>query len=43
MDSGNWEVEPSTLNTNNQYYINVCRTLVKQKSQYKALQQWHHT
>ncbi|XP_030577044.1 cation-independent mannose-6-phosphate receptor isoform X2 [Archocentrus centrarchus] len=31
MDSGNWEVELSTGNTNNQYYINVCRTLVKQK------------
>lgn len=31
MDSGNWEAELPTGDTNKQYYINVCRSLVKQK------------
>uniref|UniRef100_A0AAX7UFT6 MRH domain-containing protein n=1 Tax=Astatotilapia calliptera TaxID=8154 RepID=A0AAX7UFT6_ASTCA len=34
MDSGNWEAELPTGDTNKQYYINVCRSLVKQKGWY---------
>lgn len=30
MDSRNWVVEPSTGDTDKQYYINVCRSLVQQ-------------
>ncbi|XP_077950092.1 cation-independent mannose-6-phosphate receptor isoform X1 [Gasterosteus aculeatus] len=30
MDSRNWEVEPSTEDTKNRFFINVCRSLVQQ-------------
>uniref|UniRef100_A0A3Q3MKC2 Insulin-like growth factor 2 receptor n=1 Tax=Mastacembelus armatus TaxID=205130 RepID=A0A3Q3MKC2_9TELE len=33
MDSRNWEVEPSSTDTNKQFYINVCRSLVQQGGQ----------
>uniref|UniRef100_A0A3Q4GTY1 Insulin-like growth factor 2 receptor n=1 Tax=Neolamprologus brichardi TaxID=32507 RepID=A0A3Q4GTY1_NEOBR len=36
MDSGNWEAELPTGDTNKQYYINVCRSLVKQKDPWKC-------
>lgn len=34
MDSRNWEVEPSTEDTKNRFFINVCRSLVQQGGQH---------
>ncbi|KAI3364465.1 hypothetical protein L3Q82_011257, partial [Scortum barcoo] len=36
MDSRNWQVEPSTEDTNKQFYINVCRSLVQQGGSWKC-------
>ncbi|XP_035535041.1 cation-independent mannose-6-phosphate receptor isoform X1 [Morone saxatilis] len=36
MDSRNWEVEPSTDDTEKQFYINVCRSLVQQGGSWKC-------
>lgn len=33
MESRNWVVEASTVDTDKQYYINVCRSLVQQGGQ----------
>ncbi|KAL6096173.1 igf2r [Pungitius sinensis] len=36
MDSRNWEAEPSTEDTKNQFFINVCRSLVQQGGTWKC-------
>ncbi|XP_034555992.1 cation-independent mannose-6-phosphate receptor [Notolabrus celidotus] len=36
MDSRNWVVEPSTVDTGKQYFINVCRSLVQQGGSWKC-------
>uniref|UniRef100_A0A8C2ZCN4 Insulin-like growth factor 2 receptor n=1 Tax=Cyclopterus lumpus TaxID=8103 RepID=A0A8C2ZCN4_CYCLU len=36
VDSRNWEVEPSTEDTKNRFYINVCRALVQQGGTWKC-------
>ncbi|GLD62869.1 cation-independent mannose-6-phosphate receptor, partial [Lates japonicus] len=36
MDSRNWEVEPSTVDTTKRFYINVCRSLVQQEGLWKC-------
>ncbi|KAK9531251.1 hypothetical protein VZT92_010686 [Zoarces viviparus] len=36
MDSRNWEVEHSTEDTKNRFYINVCRSLVQQGGTWKC-------
>nr|XP_046229339.1 cation-independent mannose-6-phosphate receptor [Scatophagus argus] len=36
MDSRNWEVEPSTDDTQKTFYINVCRSLVQQGGSWKC-------
>ncbi|KAF7662089.1 hypothetical protein LDENG_00246530 [Lucifuga dentata] len=36
MDSRNWEVEPSTSDTEQRFYINVCRSLVQQGVSWKC-------
>ncbi|XP_060907562.1 cation-independent mannose-6-phosphate receptor [Labrus mixtus] len=36
MESRNWVVEPSTEDTDKQYYINVCRSLVQQGGSWKC-------
>ncbi|KAM8847361.1 cation-independent mannose-6-phosphate receptor [Synchiropus picturatus] len=35
-DSQNWEVEPSTDDTNRRFYINVCRSLVQKGGSWKC-------
>ncbi|XP_053300759.1 cation-independent mannose-6-phosphate receptor [Pleuronectes platessa] len=36
LDSGNWEVESSSVDTRNRFYINVCRTLTQQGGSWKC-------
>ncbi|XP_040919977.1 cation-independent mannose-6-phosphate receptor isoform X2 [Toxotes jaculatrix] len=36
LDSWNWEVEPSTVDTQKRFYINVCRSLVQQQGSWKC-------
>ncbi|AWP20381.1 putative cation-independent mannose-6-phosphate receptor [Scophthalmus maximus] len=36
LDSRNWEVESSSVDTQNRFYINVCRSLVQQGGSWKC-------